>query len=805
MLQRNEEENVRRRLFTVMILALLVCACGGGQRATTTPIPIQLTTATPTPQATAPPTQTPVPTPTVPPTATLTPEPAPTSTPTPTPGGRLVTFTSEGEAAGEPYLVKADAWTYGGRLNDDLYDILLLPDGGTLLAGRANSPGPSHRITPGNAHLIRTDPEGNIVWQKDYGGEDDAMFYSPIQVGDEEYVVLGQITASYTRQETDMYLVKVDGEGNEIWSQTHGGRGMDYSKMVRQTADGGYILTGGRADEYPTGNVYKTHLVLVKTDAEGNEVWTQTYGDEILYLAWGVEQAPDGGYVLAGWEAKTHDDRDVIAIKTDEMGEVEWSRTWDLDPGERDGGHDLILTSDGHIVIACVQSMNRGPRGAVLVKVDLEGNEVWTKRYGEDGVGNEFWDIMEDSDGGYVMAGATLPGRNPTTGEDMRHGLVIKTDPDGEVLWQYVFDSDEYEWTHLASAVVLPEGGYIFVGMAALQGERYADMLWLKLIPDGMPGVPANGAALPDATDAPVLEAICVDTVDRVERVQTLSGHRDKVFALSFSGDGATLASSSRDRTIRLWDLGSGQEVHAFSTHEVDLNGIAFAPDGSLLASADAIWDVETFQVVHALERGRSVPGHVAFSPDGSLLAVQLADQAIRLWDVASGQVVRTLEEQTDSALFFSIEFSPDGALLAAGGRDGTVRLWDVASAQTAGILEHGHEIHVHDVAFSPDGRLLASAGIDYAVRLWDLASGQTDHTLRHQDGLYGVTFSPDGSLLASAGCDRTVKLWDVASGRLLHSLPHDDEVLAVAFSPDGTLLASGGYDNQVYLWGVPR
>ena len=220
---------------------------------------------------------------------------------------------------------------------------------------------------PGNARLIRTEAEGNVIWEKDYGGETDGMFYCPIQMGEDEYVVLGEIAVSYARDEEDLYLVKIDGEGSEIWSLTYGGRGTDTAGMIRKPSDGGYILVGGRADEFPTGNLYQGDIGLVKTEAEGNEVWTRTYGDEILYLGWGVAQTPDGGYVLAGWEAKTIPDRDVIAIKTNEIGEVEWSRSWDLDLGERDGGFDLILTSDGYVVIACIQSMNSGPRSAVLV------------------------------------------------------------------------------------------------------------------------------------------------------------------------------------------------------------------------------------------------------------------------------------------------------------------------------------------------------------------------------------------------------------------------------------------------------
>ena len=140
-------------------------------------------------------------------------------------------------------------------------------------------------------------------------------------------------TSVYDKEETRLHtagqphygneVVIIDGEGNEIWSHTYGGRGMDHAKMVRKTSDGGYILIGSRADEFPTSSVYQGDIALIKTDAEGNQVWSRNYGDEILYLGWGVAQTPDGGYILTGWEAKTIDDRDVIAIKTNEMEDVE--------------------------------------------------------------------------------------------------------------------------------------------------------------------------------------------------------------------------------------------------------------------------------------------------------------------------------------------------------------------------------------------------------------------------------------------------------------------------------------------------
>jgi hypothetical protein len=472
-------------IITGLIFLVLVAGCGKSEPTMAPASPTSsLMSAAATKTSPPPASKTPPhPTATRPPSATPTTPPTDTSTPTNTPTVMLTT-TEVPELIFSPAPgLSARIRTYGGGYHDWAYDVLLLDDGGTLIAGRANSTGFSHRITPGNARLIRTDSEGDLIWEKDYGGKDDAYFYSPIQTGEDEYVVLGGIAASYVREETDMYLVKIDGEGNEIWSHTYGGRGMDCARMIRQTSDGGFILVG---DEFPTDGAYHSKIVLIKTDSEGNEVWSQTYGKEFLYMGWGVAQTSDGGYVLAGWEAKTIDDRDVVAIKTNELGEVEWSHSWDLDPGERDGGFDLILTSDGYVVIACVQSMNKGPRGAVLVKVDLDGNESWVKRYGEEGMGNEFWDVMADSDGGYVMAGDTLLDKNPTIiSDDIRDGLIIKTDPDGEVLWQHVISRDEYQTIHFSSAVVLPDGGYIFVGDVIRSGEKYSDMLWLKLTPDG--------------------------------------------------------------------------------------------------------------------------------------------------------------------------------------------------------------------------------------------------------------------------------------------------------------------------------
>jgi WD40 repeat protein len=325
-------------------------------------------------------------------------------------------------------------------------------------------------------------------------------------------------------------------------------------------------------------------------------------------------------------------------------------------------------------------------------------------------------------------------------------------------------------------------------------------------MPSAVPGSLTEAEPLPTFT--PQARAniqsemlITPDTAQQVELIRTLAGHNGRVVALAFSADRITIASGSWDKTIKLWDATSGQETYTFNNVNQDINGVAFSPDGRLLDSAETIWGVESKQVLHELDRGEG--GKPSFSPDGKLLAVGGIGRPVKLWDVGSGQAVRTFERQANNDTFTTV-FSPDGTIVATSGYDGLIKLWDVQGGKLLRNLSYGSEFGIHSVAFSPDGQLLASGGTGSTVRLWDIESGQVLRTLTQGDGLYGLAFSPDGRLLASAGCDRTVKLWEVKTGKPLRSLRHADEVMAVVFSPDGMLLVSGGYDNQIYVWGIP-
>lgn len=323
--------------------------------------------------------------------------------------------------------------------------------------------------------------------------------------------------------------------------------------------------------------------------------------------------------------------------------------------------------------------------------------------------------------------------------------------------------------------------------------------------------------------------------------------HGSIVSRLRFSADGKTLASSSYDGTLRLWDVATRQEIRRYGeNHQDGSELVAFLPDGQTLAGRQGFdllfWDLNTGKEVRRLAvpgscqcafspdgktlasadwkgdavhlssatRGQTIrqfPAErvlqIAFAPDGKTLAVVSEDNKLRLWEVETGKEIRkfdiALKAREEDRL--PLVFSPDGKQLAAG-TDDILRVWEAATGQEQHRME-GHQGEILALAYSPDGRLLASGGRDNLVRLWQVASGKEVRTIqRHQSWVTCVAFAPDGKTLASGSQDHTIRFWDVATGKEIPpSEGHAWRIGSLDISPDGRTLATASHDGSVRLW----
>ena len=261
-----------------------------------------------------------------------------------------------------------------------------------------------------------------------------------------------------------------------------------------------------------------------------------------------------------------------------------------------------------------------------------------------------------------------------------------------------------------------------------------------------------------------------------------LRGHDGSVSALAFAPEGSLLASGGKDRTIRLWDTQKATLKQTFSGEGGEVTSLAFSPDGQVLMSGSydktvKLWDPQTLEPKRTLTWPRSpTVDAVAFSPDGRF--------------GASGGEMR--EQKSGEADRLS--------------RSGEICLWDAQTLILRRALA-GHAFTVTSLAFSPNSTTLASGSWDKTIKLWDAYTGELKSTLSgHEGAIHKVVFSPNGDTLVSVSEDQTVKLWNAKTGEIEQTLAgHSSRALALAFSPDGETIASGGGEHQkwgeVKLW----
>ncbi len=349
-------------------------------------------------------------------------------------------------------------------------------DGGYIVTGQAGH----------DVYLIKTDSLGDSTWAKTYGGIYPDVGYSVAQTTDEGYIITGHTLTfippdSYSK---DVYLIKTDVNGDTLWTKTYGDTNRNIGYSVAQTTDGGYIITG-ETFKYVGSNNY-SDVYLIKTDSSGDTLWTKKYGGTRYDCGYSVAQTIDGGYIIAGYITVTAGgvNRNVYLIKTDSLGNTEWTKDYGgLGSGIDEEGYSVTQTSDGGYIITGYdeRDTNNSITDIYLIKTDSLGDTIWTRTYGGDS-DDEGRSVAQTTDGGYIIAGETA-----SFGAGAFDVYLIKTDSSGDTIWTRTYGCQRRDFA--MSVQQTTDGGYIVAGASLERHINKLDVYLIKTGEDGNVGV----------------------------------------------------------------------------------------------------------------------------------------------------------------------------------------------------------------------------------------------------------------------------------------------------------------------------
>lgn len=349
--------------------------------------------------------------------------------------------------------------TYGGANYDTGYGIEQASDGGFVIAGFTNSFGIGNTVM----YVITIDSDGDTVWTKIYGISYEAVF-SIDECADGGYVIAGY-TDFFGAGGGDMYVIRIDDDGNSLWSQAYGGDSFECARSIKQTSDGGFIITG-YTKSYGAGmfDVY-----LVKTNAAGDTVWTRTYGGAEQDFGKSVCETADGGYVVTGWTSSFGDNDDVYVIRTDADGDTLWTKAHG--GPYQDYGEEIITSQDNGFIIAGVAGdpTNHVPT-VLLLKLDENGDTVWISTF-DDGRG---YDVKQTNDGGYIIAGGHYV-------DSHQNVYLVKVNSTGDIVWEKSIGGNASDRGY--SVLETSNGGFIAVGATESYGAGESDIYVVKTAP----------------------------------------------------------------------------------------------------------------------------------------------------------------------------------------------------------------------------------------------------------------------------------------------------------------------------------
>lgn len=322
-------------------------------------------------------------------------------------GGYIIGGYTDGYGSlSNSWLIKTDSngnqeWNKTFDICNIILSVKQTADGGFIMTGQS----PEQTGRDQEICLIKTDSSGNIEWDKFFGGIRKDKGKSVAQTSDDGYIVLGEIETSELisdlSNDVDLILIKTDSKGNKKWDKTFGGEDWEFAGSVEQTNDGGFIFCGSTVID--RSNLTEIDALLIKTDSNGNLEWERIYGEKNEGGANSVRQTKDGGYIVTGEVQFSDVNVDALLIKTDANGTIEWEMAYG--GSLYDAGWDVTQTSDGgYLIVGEFQSKSID---LLVIKTDRHGDQEWYRQFGEDDSDDSGFSVQRTTDGGCIITGGT--------------------------------------------------------------------------------------------------------------------------------------------------------------------------------------------------------------------------------------------------------------------------------------------------------------------------------------------------------------------------------------------------------------
>ena len=367
------------------------------------------------------------------------------------------------------------ARTYGGPGSDGGRAFCVLPDGGFLITGYTFAPG----SRDADILVVKTDKEGRMIWARTFGGSG-TEYGNGCAAVEDGYLITGY-TTSFGAGQKDVYLIKIDPEGREIWSKTFGGESWDVGVSVAERPDGRYFV-GGFTHSFGAG---EEDVYLLKIDRNGDELGSWTFGGERIEMGGFFRMSNDGGCVM-GASSLSYGGKntDFWVVRTDREGGMLWMKAHGANP-KPGHGFDwckaVTVTRDGGIVATGYSDTN-DLMDAVVIRTDAWGNKVWLRTFGDQPFYQYGNSVDEMPDGSILLAGMTKSMREvPKKGETVYNNdiFLVKIDGNGELVWERTVGGHRSDWAN--SALVTQNGEIVVLGHTNSGGRGGYDVCLVKI------------------------------------------------------------------------------------------------------------------------------------------------------------------------------------------------------------------------------------------------------------------------------------------------------------------------------------